>query len=138
VTRLWNGFFWGPPSHKPIAWVGALAGLGVFAIGALSVGKVGALFVLAVFLVGAAEFGWAAELLPRTWSRAAGWSRAARWLCAVAGTVLGAATLALGLVPTVWFGAIIAGTGLLLALEMAPSGPANRPAAPAPSSHKHA
>jgi hypothetical protein len=135
---LWNGFFWGPPSHKPIAWIGALAGLGVFAIAALSIGKASALFVLAVFLVAAAEFGWAAELLPRGWDHAAGWSRVARWLCAVAGTILGAICLALGLAPTIWFGAIIAGTGLLLALEMAPAGPANRPPAPAPSPHKSA
>jgi hypothetical protein len=122
-------FFWGPPSHKPIAWVGAVAGVGVLALAGIVTGKAAPLFTLTVLLVGAAEFGWAAELLPRTWLRGAGVARAARWLCAVAGTALGALCLALGLTPAAWFGAVIAGTGLLLALEMAPSGPANRPQA---------
>jgi hypothetical protein len=131
-------FFWGPPSHKPIAWVGALAGVGVLALAGVVVGKAAPLFALAVLLVGAAESGWAAELLPRPWTRAAGFVRAFRWLCAVAGTMLGAVCLALGLTPVVWFGAVIAGTGLLLAFEMAPSGPANRPRTPELARHKPA
>jgi hypothetical protein len=127
MLQFWNGFFWGPPSHKRIAWVGALAGVGVLALAAVEGGKAHPLFVLSVLLVGAAEFGWAAELLPRQQATAAGWARLARWLCAVAGMLLAGACLLLALPPAVWLGAVIAGTGLLLALEMAPSGPANRP-----------
>lgn len=129
MRSYFSRFFWGPPSHKPIAWVGALAGLGVLALAGVVTSKAAPLFTLAVFLVGAAEFGWAAELLPQAWTRAAGWARAGRWLCALAGTALATICLALGLTPVAWFGAIIAGTGLLLAFEMAPSGPANRPQA---------
>lgn len=127
MSRFWKRFFWGPPSHKRIAWIGALAGIGVLALAGIVVGKAMPLFVLAVLLVGAAEFGWVAELLPRQYANAAGWVRLARWLCAVAGMALAGLCLLWGQTPAVWFGLVIAGTGLLLALEMSPSGPANRP-----------
>ena len=127
MRRFWQGFFWGSPSHKRIAWVGALAGLGVLAVAAVLVGKVSPLFELAMLLMGLAEFGWAAELLPRKQMSAVGWARLTRWVCAVAATILASLCLLWGLTPVVWFGAVIAGTGALLALEMAPSGPANRP-----------
>ncbi len=127
MGQFWHGFFWGPPSHKRIAWVGALAGVGVLALAGVTVGKGRPLFVLAVALVGLAEFGWAAELLPLRRASAAGWARLARWLCAVAGTILAGLCLLWGLTQAVWFGAVIAGTGVLLALEMSPSGPANHP-----------
>jgi len=127
MRHFWGGFFWGPPSHKRIGWVGAVAGVGVLLLAGVLVGKGWPLFVAAVLLVGAAEFGWAAELLPHQWSTAAGWARLARWLCAVAGTILACLCLLRGLTPAVWFGLVIAGTGVLLALEMAPGGPANRP-----------
>jgi hypothetical protein len=32
MGQFWRGFFWGPPSHKRIAWVGTLAGVGVLAL----------------------------------------------------------------------------------------------------------
>jgi hypothetical protein len=131
IRYIQKGFFWGAPSHKRVAWVGAVAGVGVLALAAVVAGRGRPLFVLAVLLVGAAEFGWAAELLPRQYASAAGWVRLARWLCALAGTLLGAWCLLEGQAPVDWFGAVIAGTGLLLSLEMAPSGPANRPK-PAP------
>jgi hypothetical protein len=127
MLQFWNGFFWGPPSHKRIAWVGTLAGAGVLALAGVTVGKAHPLFVLSVLLVGAAEFGWAAELLPRGQPILAGWARLARWLCAAAGMLLSGPCLLLALTPAVWLGAVFAGTGLLLALEMAPSSPANRP-----------
>lgn len=127
MSQLWKSFFWGPPSHKRIAWAGALAGIGVLALAGVIVGRGQPLFVLAVLLVGAAEFGWAAELLPRGWTSLAGWARLARWLCAVAGTVVAVLCLVWGLTPVAWFGIVIAGTGALLALEMAPGGPANSP-----------
>ncbi len=59
MGRFWKSFFWGPPSHKRIAWAGALAGVGVLALAAVVVGKAHPLFVLAVLLLGVAEFGWA-------------------------------------------------------------------------------
>ena len=128
VMRPWmKGFFWGAPSHKAIAWVGALAGVGVLALGAVIAGKGRPIFILAVVLVGLAEFGWAAELLPRKLAGAAGWVRLARWLCAVMGAALSMACLAWGLTPAAWLGAVFAVTGVLLAIEMAPAGPANQP-----------
>ncbi len=127
MGRIWKSFFWGPPSHKRIAWAGALAGVGVLALAAVVVGKAHPLFVLAVLLLGVAEFGWAAELLPRRSIAAAGWARVLRWVCAVAATILAGLCLLWGLTPAVWFGAVIAGTGVLLAFEMSPAGPANRP-----------
>ena len=122
MCRFWQGFFWGPPSHKRIAWVGAPAGVGVLVVTAVIIGKVALLFVLAVLLMGLAEFGWAAELLPRRRTALAAWARLLRWLCAVAATILAGLCLFWGLTPVVWFGAVIAGTGGLLALEMAPGG----------------
>jgi hypothetical protein len=127
LERLWLGFAWGPPSHKRIAWIGAIAGIVVLALAAVIVGAGRPLFVLAVLLVGLSEFGWAAELLPRGRIGVAAWARLTRWLCALAGAVLSIFCLLWGQTPAVWFGAVIAGTGVLLALEMAPSGPANRP-----------
>lgn len=132
IGRFWKGFFWGEPSHKRIAWVGAVAGVLVIGLAAVVADKAGPLFVLAVLLVGTAEFGWAAELVPRTQATAAGWARLTRWQCALAGTVLAGLCLLWGLTTVAWFGAVIAGTGVLLTLEMAPGGPANRPQA-APS-----
>jgi hypothetical protein len=127
MSRFWKRFFWGAPSHKRIAWVGTVAGILVLALAGVVFEKAQPLFVLAVFFVGLAELGWVAELLPRRRAGTAGWARLARWLCAVAGTILAGLSLLWGLTPVVWFGAVIAGTGMLLALEMAPSGPANRP-----------
>ncbi len=127
LERLWLGFAWGPPSHKRIAWIGAVAGIGVLALAAVIVGAGRPLFVLAVLLVGLSEFGWAAELLPRGQIGVAAWARLARWLCALGGTALAGLCLLWGQTPVIWFGVVIAGTGVLLALEMAPAGPANRP-----------
>ena len=127
MSRIQRGFFWGAPSHKPVAWVGAVAGLLVLALAGVVLPKAHPLFTLSVLFAGLAEFGWAAELLPRDATRAAGWARAARWLCALLSTLLAVICLLLNLTPAVWFGLVIAGTGLLLSLEMAPSGPANRP-----------
>ena len=127
VERLWSAFAWGPPSHKRIAWIGAVAGVGVLALAAVIVGAGRPLFVLAVMLVGLSELGWAAELLPRRKTSVAAWARLARWLCALGGTALAILCLLYGQAPATWFGAVIIGTGVLLALEMAPAGPANRP-----------
>src|SRR5260370_36212922 len=127
MGRIWKSFFWGPPSHKRIAWVGALAGVGVLALAAVVVGKAHPLFVLAVLLLGVAEFGWAAELLPRQRAALAGWARLVRWVCAVAATILAGLCLLWGLTPVVWFGDIIAGSRVLLAVEMSAARPANRP-----------
>lgn len=126
VDRFWNGFFWGPPSHRRIAWVGALAGVGVLALAGVIFRHGSPLFTFAVLFVGLAEFGWAVELAPTRYARAAGWGRMARWLCAVIGTVAAGLSLLWGLAPVAWFGAVIVVTGVLLALEMAPGGPANR------------
>lgn len=127
IARMWSGFFWGPPSHKRIAWVGALAGLGVFAFAAVIGARGWTAFALATLLVGASEFGWSIELAPVRYAQVAGWLRAVRWLCAIAGTVLGALCLLWGVTPAAWLGVVIAGTGALLVFEMAPGGPANRP-----------
>jgi hypothetical protein len=99
----------------------------VLALAAVTVGAGRPLFVLAVLLVGLSELGWAAELLPSSQIGMAAWARLARWLCAIGGTVLAFLCLLWGQTPVAWFGAVIAGTGVLLALEMAPAGPANRP-----------
>lgn len=127
VQRFWRGFFWGPPSHKRIAWVGALAGIAVFGLAWAVFGHVSLLLTLGVLLMGAAEFGWAVELAPTSYARMAGWGRLARWLCAVAGTLAALLSLLLGQATVAWFALVIAGTGVLLAFEMAPGGPANRP-----------
>jgi hypothetical protein len=129
MTRTPNGFFWGGPTHKSIAWVGAVAGLLVVALAGIVALHGQPFFVLSILLVGLAEFGWAAELLPRRAVRLAGWARVARWLCALLGTLLALTSLALNLTTVVWFALVILGTGLLLAWEMAPApySPANRP-----------
>jgi hypothetical protein len=88
LERFWLGFAWGPPSHKRIAWIGAVAGIAVLALAAVTVGAGRPLFVLAVLLVGLSELGWAAELLPSSQIGMAAWAPLARWLCAIGGTVL--------------------------------------------------
>jgi hypothetical protein len=127
MSGLRKAFAWGPPSHKSIAWVGALAGVLVLALAGVVFPRAHPLFVFAVAFVGLAELGWAIELLPRRYLRLAASLRLVRWLCALAGMALGVACLILGVTPAVWFGVVIAGTGVLLGLEMAPGGPANRP-----------
>ncbi len=127
MSLVEKAFFWGAPSHKPIAWIGAVAGVAVIALAGVVTAKAHPLFSLSVFCIGVAEFGWAAELLPRRLLNIAGWARLVRWLSALIGTLLAVLCLVFGLTPVVWFGAVIAGTGLLLTFEMAPSGPANRP-----------
>ncbi len=117
MRTFWKGFFWGPPSHKRIAWHGALAGLAVLALPLIIAvfGKGGyPLFLLALVFVGLAETGWGIEILPRHIVTLAGWGRVVRWLCAV-----------IGLAP-LWFTGVIAVGALLLVFEMAPGGYANR------------
>ena len=128
MRRFWQGFWWGAPSHKPIAWAGGLAGLVVLALPVVIAvwGTGGSLgFLLTIVFTGLAETGWAVELLPRGWARLAGWGRLARWLCAIAGLALGAVSVALVLAP-LWFGGVVAAGALLLVFEMAPGGFANR------------
>lgn len=128
TARLRKGFFWGPPSHKQIAWLGALAGLVVLALPlVIAVFGTGGrlLFLLALVFTGLAETGWAIELLPRRMVALAGWGRIARWLCAVIGLVLAAISALAPLAP-LWFAGVIAVGALLLVLEMAPGGFANR------------
>jgi hypothetical protein len=128
MDRIWKGFFWGPPSHKRIAWLGAAAGLVVLALPlVIAVFGTGGhpLFLLALAATGLAETGWAVELLPSQAARLAGWGRVARWLFAVAGLVLAAISLVGQLAPP-WFAGVIAVGALLLVIEMAPGGFANR------------
>jgi hypothetical protein len=129
MAQLFGRFFWGEPSHRRIAWYGAIAGvlLLALAVEVATIGKGQPLFTLGLIFVGLAEFGWAAELLPRGSATLAGWLRAARWICALVGAVLGILALVWGIAPTWWFGGAVALGGVLLALEMAPNGPANRP-----------
>jgi hypothetical protein len=124
-----SGFFWGAPSHKPIAWVGALSGLAVVALAIflMILGHGAPLFLGALLGVGLANLGWAAELLPRHMTRLAGWVRVARLGCALMGSVLSVLSLVLGLSFGPLIGAIIAGGAVLQVVEFAPSGPANRP-----------
>jgi hypothetical protein len=128
MRAFWNGFFWGPPSHKPVAWVGGAAGLIVLAL-PLVIAVFGSgghpVFLLSLAFLGLAESGWAVELLPRRSVKLAGWGRAARWLCAVIGLTLAAASLLAGLAP-LWFVGIVAAGALLLVVEMAPNGFANQ------------
>jgi hypothetical protein len=123
------GFFWGAPSHKPIAWAGALSGLAVVALALFlfAIGHGAPLFVCALLFVGLANLGWAAELLPRGRTSVAGWARMARWGCALAGSVLMILSLAWGVSFGLAFGLIIAGAAVLQVVEFAPRGPANRP-----------
>jgi hypothetical protein len=126
--RFGKGFFWGPPSHKRIAWLAAVAGLIVLALPVvIAVFGTGGhpIFLLALGFTGLAETGWAVELLPRHAVRLAGWGRLARWLCAVVGLVLAAISI-LGQLAPLWFAGVIAASALLLVFEMAPGGFANR------------
>jgi hypothetical protein len=128
MHAFWKRFFWGPPSHKPIAWVGAGAGVIVVAL-PLVIAFLGTgghpLFLLALLFTGLAETGWGIELLPRAWRTTAGWGRAVRWLCAAIGVVLAVLSLVGQLAP-LWFAGVIAVGALLLVFEMAPAGFANR------------
>jgi hypothetical protein len=122
-------FFWGAPSHKPIAWAGALSGLAVVALALflLAIGHGAPLFLCALLFVGMANLGWAAELLPRRLTTVAGWARVARWTSAVAGSVPAVLSLLWGVSFGLVLGLIIAGGALLQVVEFAPGGPANRP-----------
>src|SRR5262249_54891816 len=123
------GFFWGQPSHKRVVWLGAGAGLVLLGLAAenATIGKGQRSLVLAVLFVGLAEFGWAAELLPRHQGTLAGWARLARWICAIAGTAFAIPSLQGGYLP------LAAGAplgGVVLVLVMAPDGwgdPGQRP-----------
>ncbi|GEM_PF-1740925 len=129
VRWFMKGFFWGPPSHKRVAWLGGLAGLVVVALPLVIAvfGKGGhPLFLLALAFAGLAETGWAVELLPRRQIMLAGWGRVARWLCAIVGLALAAISTLAQLAP-VWFAGIVAFGALLLIFEMGPGGFANRP-----------
>lgn len=128
MRAFWKGFFWGPPSHKSVAWLGASAGIIVLALPVfIAVFGTGGhpIFLAALLFAGLAEMGWGVELLPRSRATLAGWGRAARWLCAVAGAALAVVSLVAQLAPF-WFVAVILLGALLLVYEMAPGGPANR------------
>ena len=88
MRTFWQGFFWGPPSHRRVAWLGATVGLLVFAL-ALTLALLGQgghpLLLLAFLTVGLAELGWGIEVLPRHYVTLAGWGRVAQWSCAVIG-----------------------------------------------------
>ena len=124
-----NGFFWGAPSHKSIAWTGAVSGLLVVALALflLVLGHGAPLFLFALLVVGLANLGWGIELLPRQLSTFAGWARVGRWGCALAGSVLAILSLLWGLSFGPIFGVVIAVGALLQVVEFAPYGPANRP-----------
>ena len=111
MRTFWQGFFWGPPSHRRVDWLGAAVDLLVLAL-ALTLALLGQgghpLLLLAFLAVGLAELGWGIEVLPRHYVTLAGWGRAVRWSCAVIGFVLAVGTL-------------------LLVAEKALSGYANRP-----------
>jgi hypothetical protein len=81
VRRSRRAFFWGAPSHKPIAWAGVLSGLGVVALAVFlfTLGHGAPLFLLALLFLGLANVGWGAELLPREQTTLAGWARIGRW-----------------------------------------------------------
>jgi hypothetical protein len=128
MRALLKGFFWGPASHKPVAWLGAGAGVVVvalpFIIAFLGTGG-HPLFLLALLFTGMAETGWAIELLPRQWMVLAGWGRVLRWLCAAMGLLLAILSLVGQLAP-LWFAGVIGVGALLLVFEMAPGGYANQ------------
>jgi hypothetical protein len=126
---LRKGFFWGPPSHRAIAWVGALSGLLVIALAVylFAVGRGAPVFLAAFLMVGLANFGWAAELLPRRLVLPAAWARVARWICALAASALAILSIVRGVSFGLVFDLIIAGGALMQAFEFAPGGPANRP-----------
>jgi hypothetical protein len=129
MGMLRKSFFWGPPSHKPIAWAGAVSGLVVVALAVLLlvIGHGAPIFLIALLCVGLANLGWAAELLPRRLTTPAGWARVARWGCALAGAVLAILSLIWGVSFGPLIGLIIAGGAILQVFEFAPGGPANRP-----------
>src|SRR5215469_14877259 len=107
---LWKRFFWGSPSHKPIAWIGASAGVVVVALPVvIAVFGTGGypLFLLALLFTGLAETGWGIELLPRAWKTPAGWGRAVRWLCAAIGVVLAVLSV-IGQLAPLWFAGVTA------------------------------
>jgi hypothetical protein len=124
-----KAFFWAAPSHKPIAWIGAVSGLLVAALALflLVIGHGATLFLFALLFVGLANLGWGAELLPGWLATLAGWARVGRWACALAGSVLAILSLLWGLSFGPIIGVVIAGGALLQILEFAPGGPANRP-----------
>lgn len=128
MRGFWKGFFWGSPSHKPVAWLGASAGVVVLALPAFIAffGTGGhPLFLLALLFAGLAETGWGIELLPRRLAAPAGWGRVVRWLCAVVGVVFAILSL-IGQLAPLWFVGVILVGALLLVFEMAPGGFANR------------
>jgi hypothetical protein len=129
MTFVKSGFFWGAPSHKPIAWAGGLSGLAVVALAVflLILGHGAPLFLVALLGVGLANLGWAAELLPRRMARLAGWMRVARWGCALIGSVLAILSLLLGVSFGPLIGVVIAAGALAQVFEFASGGPANRP-----------
>jgi hypothetical protein len=124
-----KAFFWGAPSRKSIAWIGAVSGLLVAALALflLAIGHGAPLFLLAILFLGLANLGWGAELLPRRMALFAGWVRVVRWGCAVAGSVLAILSFLWGISFGPVIGLIIAGGALLQVVEFAPGGPANRP-----------
>jgi hypothetical protein len=129
MQRFWKGFFWGPPSHRRIAWIASAAGLIVLALPVvIAVYGTGRhpVFLVALAATGLAEMGWAIELLPTRAATLAGYGRLARWLCAGVGLVLAAICLVGQLAP-VWFAGVLVVGALLLVVEMAPGGFANRP-----------
>jgi hypothetical protein len=128
MRRFWKRFFWGAPSHKSIAWAGAVSGLGLigFALFMLAIGQSTPLFMVSIGFLGLANFGWGAELLPTGKTNAAGRMRMGRWGSALIGSGLAALSLLWGLTFGPVYGIVILGMGLLQALEFAPGGPANR------------
>jgi hypothetical protein len=129
MQRFWKRFFWGAPSHKSIAWAGALSGLGLigFALLMLVIGHGTPLFMLAIGFLGLANFGWGAELLSANNANAVGWMRVGRWGSALVGSALAALSLLWGQTFGPVYGIVILGMGLLQVFEFAPGGPANRP-----------
>jgi hypothetical protein len=129
VAKSRRSFFWGAPSHRPIAWVGATSGLGVVALAVflLAIGHGAPLFVVALLCEGLANLGWGAELLPRQQTSIAGWARVARCTLAVAGTILALVSLLAGVAFSPAFGIVIVAAGILQIFEFAPGGPSNRP-----------
>jgi hypothetical protein len=128
MGTFWKQFFWGPPSHKRIAWIGGVAGLVVILLPVV-IAAFGAgghpVFLASLFFIGLAEVGWGIELLPRRTAAAVGWGRAMRWLSAIVGLALTIMALIGQLAPLWFLGPMLVGCALLV-LEMAPNGPANR------------
>lgn len=129
MRTFWKRFFWGAPSHKSIAWAGAVSGLGliVFALFMLAIGHGTPLFMVTILFLGLANAGWGAELLPASIATTAGWMRVGRWGSALVGSALAALSLFWGQTFGPVYGVVILGMGLLQVFEFAPGGPANRP-----------